>query len=84
MVLVAVRQDHRAHGPLAVGEVAEIREDQVDAEVLVPRERKARIDDDRLAVSLVDSHVLADLAEAAEGDDPSGSGHCRSLAPGLG
>jgi hypothetical protein len=37
--------------------------------VLVPRERKTRVDDDGVAVVLVDGHVLADLAETAERND---------------
>ena len=44
-------------------------QDEVDAEVLVAREREPGVDDDDLAAVLVDGHVLADLAEAAERDD---------------
>ncbi len=39
--------------------------------MLVAREREAGVDDDDRAVRLVDGHVLADLAEAAERDDPA-------------
>ncbi len=66
VILVRVREDDRAQ--LGVAEVAEVREDQVDAEVLVARERHARVDHEALPVDLVDGHVLADLAEAAERD----------------
>ena len=66
VVLVRVGEHDRAD--LLVAEVAEVREDQVDAEVLVARERHAGVDDDPLAADLVDGHVLADLAEAAERD----------------
>ncbi len=51
-------------------EVADVGQDEVDAEVLVAREREAGVDDDDLVAVLVDGHVLADLAEAAERDDP--------------
>ena len=51
-------------------QVAEVGQDQVDAEVLVAREREPGVDDDRLAADLEDGHVLADLAEAAERDHP--------------
>ena len=68
MVLVAVREDDRANAPPF--EVADVREQEVDAEVLVARERETRVDDDHLSPGLVDRHVLADLAEAAERDDP--------------
>ena len=66
VILVRVRQHHRAN--LAVAEVAEVRKDQVDAEVLVARECHSGIDDQPLAAELVHGHVLADLAEAAERD----------------
>ena len=68
VILVRVREDHGAH--LAALEVPEVREDQVDAEVLVTRERQPGIDDDRLVAELEDGHVLADLAEPAERDHP--------------
>ena len=66
VILVGVREDHREH--VAVAQVAEVGEDEVDAEVLVAREREAGVDDDRLAAELEDGHVLPDLAESAERD----------------
>jgi hypothetical protein len=48
VVLARAWQDG-ADRPLVVGQVAEVRKDQVDAEVLVAREREARVDDDYLA-----------------------------------
>ena len=45
VILVRVREDDGAH--TAIVEVAEVRQDQVDAEVLVARERHAGVDDDR-------------------------------------
>ena len=50
-------------------EVGDVGQDEVDAEVLVAREREPGVDDDDVAAVLVDGHVLADLAEAAERDD---------------
>ena len=79
VILVAVRQQHRADRPVAVDQVREVGQDQVDAEVLVARKREARVDHDGLAVGLDHGHVLPDLAEAAERDDPCASGHRRSL-----
>ena len=84
MVLVRVRQQDRADRPVALEQVREVGQDQVDAEVLVPREREAGVDDHGLAVGLEDGHVLADLAEAAERDDPDACGHRGSLDPGRG
>ena len=46
VVLVAVREDDGAHACLALAQVREVREDEVDAEVLVAREREACVDDD--------------------------------------
>ena len=66
VVLVRVREHDRAD--LLVAQVAEVREDHVDAEVLVAREGHAGVDDDPLAADLVDRHVLAHLAETAERD----------------
>ena len=69
VVLVAVREHDRADPVAPLAEVAEVGQDEVDAEVLVAREREARVDDDDLVVRLEHGHVLADLAEAAERDD---------------
>ena len=66
VILVRVGEDD-AQDVLSV-EVAEVRQDQVDAEVLVAREREAGVDDQQLAGDLEDGHVLADLAEPAERD----------------
>ena len=80
VVLVAVREEDRAHALGVVAQVAHVGEDQVDAEMLVAREGEARVDDDDLAAGLEDGHVLSDLSEAAERDDPqSVLRHPRSL-----
>ena len=71
VVLVAVREHDAADHALAVLEVREVAEDEVDAEVLVAREREPGVDDDDRPVRLVDGHVLPDLAEPAERDDPA-------------
>ena len=66
MVLVRVREDDGADR--AVAQVAEVGQDQVDAEVLVAREREPASTTMRLVADLEDGHVLADLAEPAERD----------------
>jgi hypothetical protein len=71
-----MRQHDRAHRRVA--EVPEVREDHVDPEVLVPRERHSGVDDDPVAAGLVDGHVLADLTEAAKRDHAE---HIVHLAP---
>ncbi len=50
-------------------EVGEVRQHEVDSEMLVTREGETRIDEQPLAPDLVQRHVLADLAEPAERDD---------------
>ena len=71
VILVPVREHDRAHHLLPLAEVREVGQDEVDAEMLVAREREPGVDDDDRAVGLVDGHVLADLAEAAERNDPA-------------
>ena len=78
MVLVAVREHDARHA--AVAQVAEVRQHEVDAEVLVAREGEPGVDDDDLVAVLVDGHVLPDLAEAAERDDAERS-HGGKLCP---
>jgi hypothetical protein len=75
MVLVGMREDHGPDAVAALGEVRHVREDQVDAQMLVPREGQTGVDDDDLAVEVVDSHVLADLADATERNDSQGLCH---------
>ena len=70
VVLVAVGQDDRLDVVPAVPEVAEVRQDQVDAGLLGVGEQHAAVDDEQPAAVLEDRHVAADLAEAAERDDP--------------
>src|SRR5438874_5596813 len=48
--------------------------------MLVAREREPGVDDDDRAVRLVDGHVLADLAEAAERDDAADAHRAESTA----
>ena len=67
VVLVPMGEDDGAHGPVV--EIGEVGQHEIHAEVLVSRERKPCIDEDPLLAELVDRHVLADLAEAAQRDD---------------
>ena len=56
-------------GVEAVTDRLEVREDQVDAGVVVLGEQHPAVDDEQASVVLEDGHVAADLAEAAERDD---------------
>ena len=66
VVLVRVREQHRAHPICPLAQVREVGQDEIDAEMLVTRKGEARVDDDDLPVRLEDGEVLADLAEPAE------------------
>ena len=69
VVLVAVREHDGLDVVEAVPDVGEVREDQVDAGLLLLGEQHAAVDDQQPAGVLEDGHVATDLAEAAEGDD---------------
>src|SRR5439155_12775921 len=75
VMLVPVRDEECANPFRALAQVGEVRQDEIHAEMLVPRERQPGVDDQALAVDLENSHVLADLAEAAERDDSERAGH---------
>src|SRR3972149_5912618 len=82
----------RGGGPVAVGEegpptprdprrdVGDVRDDQIDAQHLLLGEHEAGVDDDEVFAKLEDHHVLADLAEAAQGDYAQLFGHARGVA----
>jgi hypothetical protein len=72
VVFVAVGQDDDADVRGAVSQIGEIREDEVDAEVLVARKGETRVDQHEIAAALDDGQVLTDLAEAAQRHDPTG------------
>ena len=69
VVLVAVGEDDRVDVVQARADVVEVRQDQVDAGLVVLGEQHAAVDDEQPAGVLEDRHVAADLAEAAERDD---------------
>ena len=75
VVLVGVRQQHGPDRPVTFTEIGQVGEDQIDAEMLVSRERDPGIDDHGFAADLVDHHVLPDLAEAAQGHDAAAVRH---------
>ena len=84
VVLVAVGEHQRLDGVEAVPDRLEVGEDQVDPGVVVLGEEHAAVDDEQAAVVLEDGHVAADLAEAAERDDPQPSGRQRGRRGELG
>src|SRR5205823_690970 len=77
VVLVAVREHDRLDLVQPGPDVAEIRQDQVDAGLLLLREQHAAVDDQQPAAVLEHGHVAADLTQAAERDDPEAGGRQR-------
>ena len=69
VVLVAVRDEDRAQVLAVLDDVADVRDDEVDAEHVLGREHEAAVDGDDVVAVLEQHHVLADLAETAERDD---------------
>ena len=72
VVLVAVRDHEGEHVLLALDQPADVGEHEVDAEHVLAGELDAAVEHDDLAAVLDRGHVLADLAEAPEGDDTYG------------
>ena len=70
VVLVRVGDDEGLDALALVAQVGDVRHDEVDAVHLLLGEHEAAVDDDDLVGELEDGHVLADLADAAERDDP--------------
>src|SRR5439155_11277338 len=72
VVLVAVREDDRldVRGPLA--QVREVRQDQIDPQLVRGREHQPGVHHDDAAVVLDDGHVLADLPQPPEREDAQG------------
>ena len=53
-----------------VAQIFEIGDDVIDPQHVIIGEHQPGIHDQDLAVVFVGHHVLADLAQAADGDDP--------------
>ena len=84
MILVPVGQHDRLDVLLALAQVGEVRQHQVDAELVGRREAQARVDHDDPPVVLDDGHVLADLAEPAQRQDAEGAAQLDPLQEILG
>src|SRR5215212_682176 len=70
MILVSVRDQDGPQIPQALPHVADIRNDEVNAALPFLRELAAAVDDDEVVPVLDGRHVLADLADSPEWDDP--------------
>ena len=80
VVLVAVREDDRVDVVGALAQVREVREHEVDPELLRRREHQPGVDHHDPAGGLEDRHVLPDLAEAAQGQHPEAGLGCAQTA----
>ena len=67
VVFVAVGDDDAAHLVLVLHHVAHVRDDQVDTQHVLFGEHQAGVDDEDVITVLQRHHVLADLAQPAEG-----------------
>src|SRR5690606_26972313 len=70
VVLMAVREDDTDDVVEACLDGFEVRQDQVDARLVLLGEEHTAVDDEQLAAVLENRHVAPDLAEAAERRDP--------------
>jgi hypothetical protein len=68
VVLVAVRQDQRAHDATVLLEEGQVGHDQVDAQQFASGNIMPAIDHDDVVAVAKGHHVHAELAESAEGD----------------
>ena len=69
MVLVSVGDEDRLHGTASCAQVADVRNDDVDAEGGLVGEGEAAVDEDDGVLILVEVEVLPNLAHAAEGNE---------------
>ncbi len=69
MILVAVGNDEAPQLLAVLEKVRDIGDDQVHPKHLFLWEHEAGVDGDDVVAALEQHHVLADLAEAAEGDN---------------
>ena len=70
MVLVGVGDQERPDVRLPLAEVGDVGDDEVDPEHLLVGEHQAAVDHDDVVAVLEHVHVLPDLADTAERDDP--------------
>ena len=69
VVFVTVGDDDAAQLVLALHDVGEVGQDEVDPGMVVVGEHDAGVDDDHVVPVLEDGHVLADPVQPAERDD---------------
>lgn len=86
VVLVTVGDEQALDAVPVLEHVGEVRDDQIDTEHIGIREHKAAVNEDHVALALIQRNVLADLAEAAQRADvhrDGRSGHLKMLPGSL-
>ena len=81
VVLMTVGDEQALDAVPVLEHVGEVRDDQIDAKHIGIREHKAAVNEDHVALALIQRNVLADLAEAAQRADVhrDGRGHLKML-----
>ena len=69
MILMAVRNEIAAELFLIVLQIARVRNHQIDARHILARENRSDIHHNQIVLILINRHVLADFAQAAQRDD---------------
>ncbi len=82
VVLVSVGDEQALDAVLVLQHVGEVRDDQIDAEHIGIREDEAAVDEDHIALALIQGNVLADFTQTAQRADVHGDGRVISRCSG--
>ena len=69
MVFVTVRQHHADDVLHTVVQIVEVRQNHIDARLMLFRKKHAAVDDQDFAVDFEHGHVSTDFADATEWND---------------
>ena len=69
VILMPVRDDHAADAVFVCFQIADVRDDHVDAVEVLIRKAHAAVDKEHVLAILIDGEILTDLTEPAERDD---------------
>ena len=83
VVLVSVGDEQALDAVLVLQHVGEIRDDQIDAEHIRIREDEAAIDQDHIALALIQGNVFADFTQTAQRADVHGDGRGHLVVGGI-
>lgn len=69
VILMPVCDDHAADAVFVCFQIADVRDDHVDAVEVLIRKAHAAVDKEHVLAILIDGEILTDLTEPAERDD---------------